>query len=244
MSGQVRIGTSGWHYAHWRGPFYPERLPAGVMLGYYARHFDTVEVNNTHYCLPRPAVIEAWRDAVPAGFVFAVKASRYITHFHRLNPPFQRYGRFFEGIGGLGDRLGPVLFQLPPAFRRDDGRLDAFLGGLPISLRAAVEFRHPSWECAAVMELLACHDVALAVTDLGGRLSPVQATASFAYVRLHGPRQAYTGSYDDRALDDWSRQIRAWVAEDRQVFVYFDNDDKAMAVGDALRLKSRLADAI
>ena len=236
----IHVGTSGWHYDHWRGLFYPPGLPAAAMLGYYAGRFSTVEINYTHYRLPSAKAFDGWRQAVPAGFVFAVKASRQITHFRRLKPPFASYGPFFDGIARLGAALGPVLFQLPPNFRRDDDRLDAFLAALPAGLRAVVEFRHPSWEVAAVQALLAARGAALCVTDLSGHLSPVAATAPFAYVRLHGPEEAYTGSYDDAALDRWARRARRWQAEGRQVFVYFDNDDRAMAVTDALRLKARL----
>lgn len=236
----IRIGTSGWHYAHWRGRFYPPALAVDAMLGHYAQHFDTVEINNTHYRLPAPSVFAGWRATVPPGFVFAVKASRYLTHFHRLKPPFDRYDRFFNGIRGLGETLGPVLFQLPPTFRRDDERLRDFLRAVPSDLQPVFEFRHASWEVAAAQELLEHLGAGLCVTDLGGHLSPVAATGALAYVRLHGPGQKYTGSYGDRSLDGWAERARAWQAEGRRVFIYFDNDDKAMAVGDALRLKERL----
>ena len=241
-AGSIRIGTSGWHYDHWRGPFYPEDLPDAKMLGFYAGAFDCVEINYTHYRLPTDKAFDHWRDSVPPGFLFAVKASRAISHFYKLKPPFERYRRFFDGIARLGDRLGPVLFQLPPFFGRNDARLAAFLEeGLPPGVRAAFEFRHASWEVAQVQRILADHDAALCVTDLEGHLSPVLATASVAYVRLHGPRFAYTGSYGDKALEGWASQARAWRAEGREVFIFFDNDDRAMAVKDALRLKALLA---
>lgn len=236
----IRIGTSGWHYPHWRGFFYPADLPSSRMLAFYSAHFDVVEINVTHYRLPPPDVLESWCRAVPDGFTFAVKASRYLTHFHRLKPPFERYDRFFKGIEGLGDALGPVLLQLPPRFARDDARLDAFLGGIPRHLTMVVEFRHPSWETPPVLDLLQAHGAGLCVTDLAGHLSPVAATSSVAYVRLHGPRQAYKGTYDDASLAGWAAQCQAWEQEGRDVYVFFDNDDKAMAVGDALRLKRRL----
>jgi uncharacterized protein YecE (DUF72 family) len=211
------------------------------MLAYYAARFAAVEVNYTHYRLPSAQVFDNWRQAVPAGFVFAVKASRSITHFRRLKPPFERYARFFDSIARLGAALGPVLFQLPPQFRRDDDRLEAFLAALPAGLRPVMEFRHPSWETAAVRALLAAHGAALCVTDLAGRLSLVAATAPLAYVRLHGPEEAYRGSYDDQALERWCAQARLWQGEGREVFIFFDNDAKAMAIADALRLTARLA---
>lgn len=233
----IRIGTSGWSYPHWRGIFYPKGVSTDGMLSFYAGRFDAVEINATHYRLPPSAVFDGWRAAVPQGFLFAVKASRYLTHFYRLKPPFDRYERFFDGVARLGGALGPVLFQLPPRFGRDDERIVAFLAALPKGFLPVLEFRHLSWETPEVAAILERHGAGLCVTDLAGHQSPLAATGAVAYVRLHGPYRAYTGSYDDAALVRWARQARSWEAEGRAVYVFFDNDDKAMAVGDAERLK-------
>lgn len=240
--GEVRIGTSGWHYTHWRGPFYPAGLPASRMLAYYAREFDTVEVNNSFYRLPERATFEAWRKATPAGFCFAVKASRYITHMKKLTDPTDALARFFAAAGGLGDKLGPVLFQLPPRWHCDLSRLEAFLAVLPSRRRYAMEFRDPSWHDERVYALLAGHNVAFCVFDLAGTLSPLRVTADFAYVRLHGPGDKYQGRYDRATLRAWARRVRSWSRDLAAVHVYFDNDQAGYAVINARELRDLVKD--
>jgi uncharacterized protein YecE (DUF72 family) len=238
----IRIGTSGWHYKHWRGPFYPETLPASRMLEHYVRHFDTVELNNTFYRLPTEAAVDAWREAVPPGFLYAAKGSRFLTHMKKLKDTGPGIDRFFERADRLHDRLGPVVFQLPPRWGKDVARLEAFLEALPTRHRYSFELRDPSWHAAQVYRVLRRHRVAFCVYDLAGFESPRLLTADFAYVRLHGPTdRAYQGSYDDRALEGWTRRLAEWSADLRAVYVYFDNDQAGYAVGDALRLKEKAA---
>ena len=244
MQRQSRIGTSGWQYKHWRGPFYPEKLPLRAWLPYYAEHFDTVEVNNSFYRLPTEETFAKWRDTTPPGFVFAVKASRYLTHFKRLIEPAEPIARLFSRIDVLGDKLGPVLFQLPPRWSVDVERLRLFLAELPRGRRYAMEFRDPSWETPAVWRLLERHNVARCVYELAGYTAPLEDTADFVYLRLHGPSSSkYAGSYDARALERWARWLDRSALPNgrkRDVYVYFDNDQAGYAAANAAALKTKL----
>jgi len=238
MAGVVRIGTSGWHYPHWVGPFYPEHLGPAEMLGFYARTFDTVEINSSFYRLPTGRAVAAWRAAVPPHFVFAVKASRFLTHMKKLRDPESSLARLLAVVDGLGASLGPIVFQLPPRWHLDLERLRGFLRALPRDHRFALELRDPTWHTDAVVELLRRHGVAFCVFDIAGFQSPAWITADFAYVRLHGPaRQAYTGSYSQAELRAWAERIRRWRRQADAVYIYFDNDDRAFAVENALRLR-------
>lgn len=241
---ELRIGTSGWHYGHWVGGFYPPGLKPARHLEFYAGRFDTVEINNTHYRLPRHETFRAWRDQTPPGFVFAVKASRYITHYSKLTQSSKTYALFFDAIAHLGDKLGPVLFQTPPQWQVNPERLDSFLANLPSGLRTAFEFRNPTWFADEVASILRRHGAAFCIWHLSGVMSPMTVTAPLVYVRLHGPEGAYSGSYSDADLAGWAERLRRWRAEGRDVHLYFDNDNKAFAVRDALRLKALLADDI
>lgn len=236
--GEIRIGTSGWHYAHWRGAFYPEALPTAEWLGYYLRTFDTVEVNHSFYRLPAESTLAGWRDAVPAGFVFAAKASRYLTHMKKLLDPQSALDTFLPRLEVLGPRLGPLLFQLPPRWRRNVPRLAGFLEALPATHRYAFEFRDPSWHHPEVYALLERHGMAFCAYDLAGFQSPLALTADFAYVRLHGPSaSAYQGSYDREQLVAWAERVRAWQRDLQAVYVYFDNDAEGYAAANARELK-------
>ncbi|MGF1614081.1 MAG: DUF72 domain-containing protein [Gammaproteobacteria bacterium] len=236
---QVRIGTSGWHYAHWRDRFYSPGLPARRWLEYYARHFDSVEINGSFYRLPKTETFGIWREQTPVGFTFAVKASRLITHMKKLKDAEQAWAAFLAAAKGLGEKLGPVLFQLPPNWRCDPKRLAAFLQVLPEGLEVAFELRDPSWHCLEVYRLLEASGATFCVYDLAGFVSPRIVTADFAYVRLHGPGTAYCGRYGKRALAGWGQWLRR-CALDRG-YVYFDNDQSAYAVTNALELKTLLA---
>jgi uncharacterized protein YecE (DUF72 family) len=236
----IRIGTSGWSYDHWVGPFYPPGTAAGDRLAHYACRFDSVEINNTFYRLPSPETFEAWRAAVPESFVFACKASRYITHMKKLKDAPDATRRFLEAIASLGERLGPVLFQLPPRFRVNPERLADFLAALPEGHRYAFELRDESWHEERILALLRDHAAAFCVYDLAGRRSPVLVTADFAYIRLHGPSAAYQGSYDDRTLRGWAERFHGWQGEGLDVYCYLDNDEAGHAARDALRLKAML----
>lgn len=239
---EVWIGTSGWSYDHWGRVFYPECFAAADRLAFYARHLDTVKINNTFYRLPERETFESWRDTVPAGFVFDCKASRYVRHMKKLKNAPASAARFFDAMGVLGDRLGPMLFQLPPRFRVNPERLRNFLVALPEGHAYAFELRDESWHEERVLALLREHGAAFCVYDLAGRRSPVLATADFAYVRLHGPGEAYQGSYDDRALQGWAERFRAWQGEGLDVYCYFDNDEAGHAVHDAMRLRAMLGE--
>ncbi len=233
----VRIGTSGWHYTHWRGPFYPEKLPMSRWFSYYARHFDTVELNNTFYRLPPETGVAQWRQAAPKGFCFAVKGSRFLTHMKKLKDPEAGVARFFERVDLLGPRLGPVLFQLPPWWECDTDRLEAFLKALPRGHRYAFELRNRTWHCDEVRRVLRRHNAAFCIFEIAGFYSGIEITANFTYVRLHGPGGAYQGSYPGETLEQWAGHIRQWRRELRAIYVYFDNDQAAYAVENALALK-------
>jgi len=239
---RVLIGTAGWHYDHWVGPFYPQGTRPADRLAFYAGRFAAAEVNTTFYSLPSPETLANWRDATPEGFVFACKASRYITHMKKLKDPADSLARFVETVRTLGDRLGPLLFQLPPNWRANPDRLEALLSALPDDLRCAVEPRDESWFCDEIDAVLSRHNAAFAVYDIDGRTSPVKTTADFAYVRLHGPGAAYQGSYDHDALAGWAQRIQAWRENGRDVFVFFDNDQDGHAPRDAMRLMDMIGD--
>ena len=237
-AGEVRIGTSGWHYEHWKGRFYPEGLPASRRLAHYASVFDTVELNNTFYRLPTPAAVDAWRETVPQGFRFAVKASRYLTHMKRLADPEQGLARFLPVVERLGPALGPILFQLPPRWGRDIARLERFLDTLPRGRRYAFELRDPSWFAPEVELALERAGAAFVVWELGGERSPIAVTSDLVYVRLHGPAaRKYRGSYGERELAAWAGRVRDWRAQGLDVCVYFDNDERAYAPSNALALR-------
>ena len=242
MSCEVRIGASGWHYKHWRGPFYAAKLPAAQMLPYYLRHFDTVEINNSFYKLPSEETFAAWRDATPSDFRFAVKASRFITHNKKLKDPENAIDNLLPRAAHLESKLGPVLFQLPPRWRANVERLENLLQILPRDVRYAFEFRELSWMSAEVDSVLTKFNAAFCIYELAGYHSSLTLTADFTYVRLHGPEAGkYQGSYSETKLRTWARQIESWARELRAVYVYFDNDDAAHAVRNALTLKSLVA---
>lgn len=233
---KIHIGTSGWSYKHWKGRFYPPDLPAGKWLAWYAGRFRSVEINHSFYRLPREETLEAWKGTVPQGFLFAAKASRFITHMKKLQDPGKTVPPFLERIGVLGDALGPILFQLPPGWRFDADRLSSFLDSLDASRRYAFELRDPDWINDRALEILSRRGAAFCIYDLDGRLSPKEVTADFVYVRLHGPGGAYRGSYDARTLAGWAGAFSTWCAGGREVFCYFDNDEKGFAAENARRL--------
>lgn len=230
---RIRIGCSGWVYDHWRGGFYPQGLPARERLAYYAGRFDTAEINGSFYRLPSETSVAAWAAGVPPGFLFAWKASRYITHNKKLRDVGDSLALVFGRMAPLGPHLGPALFQLPPQLRLDRERLAAFLGLLPNDRRCVVEFRHPSWYEPAVLALLRDHGVALCVSDHADAPSPFEATAGFLYVRGHGPGGRYHGRYPERTLVEWAGRIAAFRGD---AYVYFDNDIGGAAPRDAERL--------
>ncbi len=240
----VRIGTSGWHYKHWVGSFYPEGTAASKMFSQYAKAFDTVELNNSFYKLPAPGTFARWRQASPRNFVFAVKASRFITHNKKLKDPQNAIENFLPRARELGEKLGPILFQLPPKWRCNLERLEEFLQELPRGHDYAFEFREPTWHCAPVLEILRRHNAAYCIYDLAGFATELEVTADWTYVRLHGPGGKYQGSYTDDTLRQWARQISEWQQKLRAVYFYFDNDQAGYAAHNALRLKQLLAEMV
>lgn len=246
MAGAAFVGTSGYVYADWRRRFYPRSLPATAWLSFYARAFDTVELNRPFYRLPPHATFAAWRRAVPTDFVFSVKASRFLTHMKKLTDPEEPLARFLDAARGLGPTLGPVLFQLPARFHANVPRLDGFLRALVRQrrvprLRAVLEVRHLSWLEPVVLARLEEAGVALCLADW--RAVPVTGplTADFVYVRRHGPP---SGSYSARQIRADARSVRAWLREGRDVYVYFNNDARARAVANARRLRDLLAGGV
>jgi uncharacterized protein YecE (DUF72 family) len=243
--GRCFIGTSGWSYKHWRGPFYPADMSKGAeQLRFYVERFDTVEVNGTFYRLIEVETFRRWREATPPHFVFACKGSRYLTHMKRLKDAAQGVGRFFERVEALEEKLGPIVFQLPGRFKPDRDRLVAFIDASPSGHRYAFEFRDPSWFLPEIFEALAKRNVALCLYEFAGREAPLEVTASFVYIRLHGPDGAYQGSYSDPALRTWAERIRGWSDKGLDVYCYFDNDDRGFAPKNALRLREMLASSV
>ncbi len=237
---ELRIGCSGWQYRHWRGVFYPADLPVSRWFGYYASRFDTVELNNPFYRLPDRKTFERWRDAAPRGFLFAVKASRYLTHMKKLKDAAEPLDRLFSSVRGLGSRLGPVLYQLPPRWARDRSRLEHFLDLIPRDVDQAVEFRDPSWYADDIFETLRLHGVALCLHDMKGSTPPRLAVGPFVYVRFHGSGSRYGGRYPDAALADWADWLAVQHAGGTPVYSYFNNDVGGHAPRDAARLAQLL----
>ncbi len=234
--GALHIGTCGWHYKHWIGPFYPAGTRPAAFLDHYAKRFSAVEVDNTFYRLPSPETLSHWRAETPKDFAFTCKASRYITHMKKLKEPEKTLPPFFDGMAHLGDKLKVVVFQLPPRWRCNPDRLERFLAALPRGRRYAFEFRDESWFDPAVYGLLVDHGAAFCIYDLAGRQSPYEVTADFVYLRLHGPGAAYEGAYSTQRLARLAERLQAWRREGRDCFVFFDNDAEGQAPKDALRL--------
>jgi uncharacterized protein YecE (DUF72 family) len=236
--GAARIGTSGYQYDHWKGIFYPDDLPKSQWFTYYARHFDTVEINATFYRLPAASVFDAWRAAAPAGFLYALKFSRFGTHRKRLKDPRQPIEAFVERAQRLGSGTGPILVQLPPTMKRDMTRLENFLALLPPSLRWTVEFREPSWLCEPVFQLLEHYRAALCVHDMLPD-HPRRTTADFTYWRFHG--DGYRTGYTAQALSACARWLRAQLHDGVDAYVYFNNDIGGHALRNAADLRRYLA---
>ena len=237
MTPGIKIGTSGWNYQHWKGAFYPDQLTPREWLKYYMRHFETVEVNNTFYKLPGKNVFRDWYEMTSECFVFSVKASRYITHMKKLKDPVQPIRTLIGNVTILKDKLGPLLFQLPPRWKNNPERLALFLKAMPDDLRIAFEFRDESWWNPRITGILADNNASFCIYELAGRQSPKWVTADFVYIRLHGPSGAYEGSYSIRVLSDWAAAISGWNRKGLSVFCYFDNDQCAYAVRNAQILK-------
>jgi uncharacterized protein YecE (DUF72 family) len=240
MAQRIYVGTSGWSYDHWKGPFYPGHLACDRMLDYYAEQFRSTEINSSFYHLPAEETLKLWHDATPEDFLFTAKASRYITHMKKLKDPKQSVNAFLRRIRTLGDKLGPILFQLPPRWHFNKERLAAFLDALSREFRYAFEFRDRSWLNEEAYDLLSRHGAAFCIYELDGFLSPREITSDLVYVRLHGPDGPYQGSYDDKSLSGWASAFAGWAAQGRAVYCYFDNDERAYAARNAIRLQAML----
>jgi uncharacterized protein YecE (DUF72 family) len=241
--GSIRIGCSGWNYPHWRGLVYPRGLPPRRWLAYYATMFDTVEVNSTFYRLAKPQAVEAWVRDTPDDFVFAVKASRYLTHMKRLRDMEAGIRRFYDAIAPLAEspKLGPVLWQLPERETADLDRLAAALDVLPAGMHC-FEFRHPSWFSEPVLDLLRWHGVALAIGDHPARpWQPWTLTTGWGFVRFHYGHRGRRGNYSESELVDRAERVTA-LAQDGDMYVYFNNDWEAFAVRNALRLRELVSE--
>jgi uncharacterized protein YecE (DUF72 family) len=270
VAGQIRIGTSGWLYPPWRGEFYPRGLAHRRELEYLSRQVDSVEINGSFYALQRPSSYQAWREQTPDDFVFAVKGGRFITHMKRLNDIAAPLANFFaSGVLALGDKLGPMLWQLPPTLAYDPDLLAAFFDLLPRTtaaaaelagrhderlagrawtstdadrpVRHALEVRHASFTDPAFPDLLRAHGIGLVIADAAAQWPYLEhVTADFAYVRLHGGTELYASGYPDHELDTWARRIRGWTEQGIDAYAYFDNDMKVKAPRDAMALAARL----
>lgn len=267
---EVRVGISGWTYPPWRKVFYPEGLAHRRELEYASRQMGSIEVNGSFYALQRPESWQSWREQSPDGFVFSVKGGRFITHMKKLRGVETPLANFFaSGVLALGDKLGPMLWQLPPNLGFDEARVADFLALLPRTtteavalagrhdekvegrswlstdaerpIRYAMEVRHPSYDTSVFTDLLRVHDVAVVTADTAGKWPMLlEPTTDIAYVRLHGDAELYVSEYSDEALDLWAERVRGWHAGGCDVFVYFDNDAKVAAPFDARRLMARL----
>ncbi|MCC9168547.1 DUF72 domain-containing protein [Pontibacter harenae] len=244
MERKIHIGTSGWHYKHWMGNFYPEGLKAKDFTSHYLQFFRTVEINNSFYKLPSAQTFANWRSSVPEDFIFAVKASRFITHMKKLKDPQESIARFFENVNHLGEKVGPILFQLPPGWGLNEERLANFLALLPPYHRYTFEFRHHSWYSEGVLNLLRQHNVAFCIYELEYHFSPMEVTADFVYIRLHGPENKYSGSYSEEGLRWWAGNCLEWRRQGKDVYIYFDNDQAGYAAFNAKRLQELVTEQI
>lgn len=237
---QVFIGTSGWHYDSWRGPFFPEGLPRKQQLTYYATRFETAELNSVFYRTPTELAVKSWREQTGKDFVFAWKASKFITHWKRLTNSCTSLALLESRLKLLGSQAGPILFQLPPNFHANPHRLLDFLKLLPRGRRYSFEFRHESWYSAEIFALLSDFEVSLCISDHGDAPSPWKRTANFVYIRGHGPTGRYKGQYSRTTLMAWRKRIVSWKKQGCDVYVYFDNDQKSAAPADATQLREIL----
>jgi len=229
----LRVGTSGWHYRDWRAVFYPEKLPARRWLEYYAGRFGTVELNNTFYRLPNAAGFRNWKAQTPDDFLFTVKASRFLTHYRRLRDPAEPVERLLAAAGALAEKLGPVLLQLPPNLEIDVPALEEVFDAFGDRVRLVCEFRHASWHCDAVYDLMSARDVSLCLTDRRNRHGPLVRTASWGFVRMHEGVATPRPHYGSRALAAWVARVAAFWGTSGDCFVYFNNDHGGCAIRDA-----------
>jgi len=237
---KIYIGTSGFSYEHWQNRFYPKNVQSKNYFEYYQKYFNTVEINNTFYKLVSKKVILNWKKEAKKDFVFSIKASRFITHIKRLKEPKKHLSLFINRIKHLKEHLGPILFQIPPNWHLDLKRFESFLKALDKDYKYAFEFRDHFWLTKEVFALLKKYKSALCIYDLEGFQTPLEITANFVYIRLHGPKKAYSGSYSKKALQKWGKIIQGFKKNKLDIYCYFNNDEKAFAIKNAMDLKNIL----
>ena len=243
MKKQVFIGTSGWSYSGWLGNFYPEKIPSNKILPYYASILDTVELNNSFYQIPKEKNIRNWVEITPSNFIFSCKANRYITHFKKLKDCRESLNRLLEAFSHFEEKLGPILFQFPPSWKAEISILKTFISDLPRDYFYTFEFRNKSWFCDELYELLDKNQMSLCFYDHKMYRSPEVITSNFIYIRMHGPqKEAYKGAYEDSTLMEYAEKFTHWLKEGKNIYCYFDNDEKANAPVDAQRLRTLLMD--
>ena len=234
----IYIGTSGWNYDHWKGIFYPQKCPKKKWLDFYVETFPTVEVNATFYRHMKPSTFQKWRETSPEGFVWAVKANRFITHIRKLHDTKESLDRFMDSATNLEEKLGVILFQLPPTLVFDEHLFDSFCADLPENFRYTLEARHPSWTGEKALSALKKQNIAWCISDTAGRYPYLEAiTSEFVYIRLHGSRKLYASNYTREELAAWAEKILAW---NKDTYVYFDNDFMGYAPHNAQMLNTML----
>ena len=234
----LHVGCSGWNYNHWKGRFYPKESSSGVWFKEYSSIFSTVEINNTFYQLPDFSTFKKWHDQAPSGFLYAVKANRFITHMKKLKDPKRTVGRFMSHARLLKKHLGPILFQLPPHWKVNIERIDRFTDVLPKGFKYVFEFRESSWYDEAVYDLLASKKMALCLHDMKGSESPDLLIGPILYIRFHGSSELYGGKYRISTLRRRAKLIKEALKKGKEVYAYFNNDAEANAPRDALRLSN------
>jgi len=237
LQGKIYIGTSGWSYKHWMGTFYPPGTKQKDRFPYYQKFFKTVELNSPFYHLPPRQTFEKWKDDVPDDFIYAVKASRFITHMKKLNDAGDSLTRLLDNASGLEEKLSIILFQLPPKWEINVERFRTFLEKLPKGNRYTFEFRDQTWYHDEIYSLLREFNCAFCIYELAGHVSPIEITANYVYVRLHGPGDKYQGSYTDEVLAEWAAWCKDWSESGKDVYVYFDNDQEGFAAFNAIKLQ-------
>jgi uncharacterized protein YecE (DUF72 family) len=242
-AGDIHIGCSGWVYRHWKGGFYPADLPQKRWFGHYSDAFDTVEINASFYRLPLASTFDGWREKAPAGFRYAVKANRFLTHMKKLVDCEEPLAEFIALSRRLGHALGPILYQLPPSLHKDLERLERFLARLPGDIEHVVEFRHASWYDEGVLALLDEYGVGFVTHDLVGLVSPYWASGRTAYVRFHGTGGKYRGRYSDAQMAQWARWLAQQRAGGRSAWAFFNNDIGGDAIEDARTLRRMLIES-
>ena len=238
---QYIIGTSGWNYKHWQVVFYPLDIDEGQWLPYYAQVFESVEINTTFYHLPQEVTFANWKHAVAADFIFAVKASRYITHMKNLKDGDKTVPKFMYAASRLEEKLGPILFQFPPRWQKNTARLKDFISGLDKKFNYAFEFRHKSWYAEDVYKILRKNCCAIVLHDHAEASSPIISTIGWTYIRLHGPQGCYQGKYSNEMLQAWKQKIETLGRLER-AYIYFNNDFQANAIDNAQALRAMLRD--